>query len=134
MNKVYTHARRAFMRGEVDVTADTFGAYLGASDLSDESYEFVSHIAPGSVLGDPATLTNVALDASEPWFTADDITFAEVPVGGAYGLVIYLDTGVAATSRLLAWLDRRGDTTPLQATTNGGDVTIRFASNRLFRL
>lgn len=39
-------------------------------------------------------------------FKADDTTFQAVPAGGACdGIVIWHDTGIPATSRLLAWID-----------------------------
>lgn len=133
MNRIYTAARRAFLRGEIDVTSDALKAVLTVSSFEEDIYEFYSSVS-GDILGAPASLTTVALDATEPWVTADDIVFSDVPVSVAAGVVIWVDSGNPATSPLVAWIDRRGDTQPFALVTNGGDVTLKFPLNRVFRL
>lgn len=133
MNRLYTAARMAFLRGEIDVTTDTLKAALTVAPFVEDTVEFYDDVS-ADVLDAPVTLANVAVDATEPWVTADDVVFANATPATVVGLVIYRDSGVAATSRLLAWIDHRGDTQPLSITTNGGDVTIKFPANKVFRL
>ncbi len=57
-------------------------------------------------------------------FDAGDVLFSGVAPGNTYdGAVLYIDTGVNSTSRLICWLDG-----PLLST-NGGNVTLEFSNS-----
>lgn len=65
---------------------------------------------------------------------AADITFTAVTTGAACAhLVIYKDTGSAATSPLIALIDTA---TGLPVTPNGGDITVTWdnGANKIFKL
>lgn len=82
------------------------------------SHEFYSDIS-ANVLGTPQalsspTFTGGVMDAADP-------TFPSVTTGNTVNaLVLYMDTGVAGTSWLIAYLDT---VTGFPLSTNGGDVT-----------
>lgn len=57
-------------------------------------------------------------------FDAADVTFTAVPAGEtSEGVVIYKDTGTAATSPVIAYIDT---ITGFPLATNGGDITIQW--------
>ena len=66
-------------------------------------------------------------------FDADDVTFTAVTSGTYEHLVIWIDTGVEATSRLVACFDTA---TGLPVTSSGGNVIVTFDSgaNKIFKL
>jgi hypothetical protein len=64
--------------------------------------------------------------------TADaaDVTFTAVTSGAAIDWVlVYKDTGSAATSPVIARLDLSSSVTP-----NGGDITVQWSASGLFKL
>lgn len=63
-------------------------------------------------------------------FDAADITFTAVAGTVSYeAVVIYIDTGNTATSRLVAYIDSLSD-----VTSNGGDITITWNASGIFQL
>lgn len=71
------------------------------------------------------TVTNGTLDG-------DNVTFTAVSGATVEALVIYIDTGVSTTSRLVAYIDT--DQTGLPVTPNGGDITITWNASGIFTL
>lgn len=71
------------------------------------------------------TFTNGTFDAADPTFTA--VTGVSVEA-----LVIYVDTGTAATSPLVAYIDT--GQTGLPVTPNGGNITVVFDAAGIFTL
>jgi len=101
------------------------------------SHQYFSSVSTNSaaVVGTAATLVSktVATPAGGV-FDADDVTFTGVSGTNVIGaLVIYKDTGTAASSPLIAYLDSG---TGLSITPNGGSVTVSWDSgaNRIFAL
>lgn len=93
---------------------------------SDQFYSSVS----ASVVGTPQilgtkTFTNGVFDAADVNFTA--VTGSQV-----VSLVVYVDTGSAATSPLVAFIDT--SVTNLPVTPNGGDITITWNASGIFAL
>ena len=93
---------------------------------TDQYYSSVS----AAVVGTPQTLgtktfTNGVFDAADVLFTA--VTGAQV-----VALVIYIDTGNAATSPLVAFIDT--GVTNLPVTPNGGDIAITWNASGIFAL
>lgn len=91
--------------------------------------QFYSSVS-ASVVGTPQTLgtktfTNGVFDAADVLFTA--VTGAQV-----VALVIYIDTGSAATSPLVAFIDT--GVTNLPVTPNGGDIAITWNASGIFAL
>lgn len=91
--------------------------------------QFYSSVS-ASVIGTPQTLgtktfTNGVFDAADVLFTA--VTGAQV-----VALVIYIDTGNAATSPLVAFIDT--GVTNLPVTPNGGDIAITWNPSGIFSL
>lgn len=72
------------------------------------------------------TITNGTADAA-------DVTLTAVTGSQSEALIIYKDTGVESTSKLIAWIDTA---TGLPVTPNGGDITIAWdnGTNKIFTL
>jgi hypothetical protein len=64
---------------------------------------------------------------------ADDVAFVAVTGAQVNAVVLYVDTGVPSTSRLIAYID---NFTGFPFTPSGGDVTLRWSdgANRIFKL
>lgn len=68
---------------------------------------------------------------------AASITFAAVTAGStANAVLIFMDTGSAATSRLVAYIDTLTGAVPMSVVTNGGDVTVNWdtGASKIFAL
>lgn len=93
---------------------------------ADQYYSSVS----ASVVGTPQTLGNKTF--TNGVFDADDVTFTAVTGSQVVALVIYIDSGNAATSPVVAFLDT--GITNLPVVPNGGDITITWNSTGIFSL
>jgi hypothetical protein len=61
-----------------------------------------------------------------------DVTFSAVSGPTVEALVIYTDSGSAATSRLVAYIDT--DITGIPVTPNGGDIAVTWSASGIFQL
>ena len=130
-NAIYPKWKEAVMQatansslgGTVKVALVDTGTYTYSS-----AHEFQTSltgtVGTAQTLG-TKTFTNGTFDAANSTWTA---------VSGATveALVIYIDTGSAATSRLVAYLDT--GYTGLPVTPNGGDITVTWDAAGIFTL
>lgn len=82
------------------------------------------------VVGTDQTIANTTVTAG--LFDGDNVTFTAVTGASVEALVIYIDTGSAATSRLVAYIDT--GVTGLPVTPNGGDISITWNASGIFQL
>lgn len=112
------------LTGTVKVALVDTGAYTYNS-----AHEFYSSLT--GIVG-PAQASQPVL-ASKTYvnglFDAADVTFTAVSGVSIEAVVIYIDTGSAATSRLVAFIDQFTAVTP-----NGGDITITWSASGIFQL
>jgi hypothetical protein len=133
-NALYGKGRQKFLEGGIAWLTDNIKAVLvDAADytVSINTHEFLSDItAPGRV----ATSGNMSTKTSTLG-VADvaDFTFTAVTGDPSEVIVFYKDTGSAATSPLIAYIDTA---TGLPVTPNGGDINVQIdnGSNKLFAL
>lgn len=133
-NALYGKGRQKFAEGGIAWLTDDIKCVLvdtAAYTVAIDTHEFLSDIAVGARISTSPNLSGKTttlgvLDAADPTFTAVTATSVEA-------FVIYKDTGVAATSALIAYIDTA---TGLPLTTNGGDVTFVFdnGANKIFKL
>ena len=81
-------------------------------------------------LGTPQTLGSKTY--TNGTFDAADSTFSAVSGASVEALVIYIDTGSAATSPLVAYIDT--GVTGLPVTPNGGDIAVAWNASGIFAL
>ncbi|MGH3725669.1 MAG: hypothetical protein ACRDUS_16290 [Mycobacterium sp.] len=134
VNIMYDKAYEAFGNAGVAWLTDTIKAVLvdtGTYTLNAATHEFLSDIPSGARIATSAALTSKTnvlgvLDAADASWPA---------VSGLSGeaVVIIKDTGTAATSRLIFFLD---SATGLPVTPNGGDINIQWdnGANKIGRL
>ena len=111
------------LTGTVKVALVDTGTYTYSA-----AHEFYSSVS--GVVGTPQTIgsktyTNGVFDGS-------DVTFTAVSGSSAEALVLYIDTGTAGTSRLVAFIDT--SVTGLPVTPNGGDISITWNASGIFAL
>ena len=65
-------------------------------------------------------------------FDAADITFSSVTGDESEAVILYVDSGSDATSRLICFLDTVASGLPV--TPNGGDITVTWNASGIFDL
>lgn len=82
-------------------------------------------VGTAQTIGATKTVTNGVFDGG-------DVTYTSVTGNSVEALVIYIDTGSSATSRLVAYIDT--SVTGLPVTPNGGNITITWNASGIFAL
>ena len=109
--------------GTVKVALVTAGYTYSAAN------QFYSSVS-ASVVGTPQTIGSKTF--TDGVFDGGNVTFTAVTGSQVVALVLYIDTGSAATSPLVAFLDT--SITNLPVTPNGGDITITWNASGIFAL
>lgn len=134
-NALYGKGREAFLDGDIDWAADTIkailvdtGVYTPSIDVDDNLDDIIAGARVGSAvtLATKTSTLGVA-DAADISFTG----LVEAPTIEA--LVIYKDTGVESTSRLIAYIDSATGL-PVAAGATQVDVAWDSGANRIFKL
>lgn len=122
-NAFYRKGAQKILNGDIDFDTDTIKVALVKNTYAENltTDEFYTAIS-SHVLDTDITLTGVTI--TNGVFDANDVTWESVAAGDTTeGVVIYKDTGSAATSPLLAYIDT---ITGFPLTTNGGNVTVQW--------
>lgn len=132
-NALYGKAKESFLKGEINWASDDIKAVLvDTADytVSIDVDQFLSDIPSGAREETSANFASktTTLGVAD----AADIVFSATSGDTCEALVIYKDTGSAATSRLIAYID----TATGLPVTLGGDQTVRWdnGSLKIFRL
>lgn len=131
-NALYPKAKEAFLNATINMASNTIlialvdtGVYTYSS-----THQYRSDVSNSAVIS-TATLSNKT--TANGVFDADDATFTSVSGANCEALILYQDTGVQSTSRLIAYID---SATGLPILPNGGDITVAFSSgaSKIFSL
>lgn len=132
-NALYDKGREKFLNADIDWAADNIIVILVEAGYVANlaTHEFISDIGAANEVarsGNLASKTSTAGVAD-----AANITFSSVTGSQATQIVIAKNTGVDATSPLIARIDTA---TNLPVTPNGGDITISWdnGANKIFKL
>lgn len=133
-NSLYDKARERYLTGALNWATDDIKAILvdtAAYSVNLTTHEYLADVALSSRIstsGNFASKTTAAGAAD-----AADVTFTAVSGPSIEAIIIYKDTGVEATSPLIAFIDTG---TGLPITPNGGDIVVTWDNgvNRIFRL
>ena len=125
-NALYGLGRESFLKGEISWSADNIKAVL--VDNADYTVnlatdQFLSDIIAGGRVATSVNFTAKTTVAGAA--DAADITFTAVTGDISESLVIYQDSGVEGTSRLIAYIDTA---TGLPVTPNGGDIQVQWSA------
>ncbi len=131
---LYDLGRKAFLDADIDLLVDDIKVILIDSDDYSENLatdEFLSDIAAAARVATSGNLAGKSTTAGV--FDANDITFTAVAGDQCEALVIYEDTGVEATSRLICFIDNAAE---FPITPNGGDIDVLWDSgaNKIFKI
>ena len=133
-NALFDTGRAAFLGADVDWLADNIKVTL--IDVADYTVNLATHDFYDDVAaaGKVATSGNLASKTATAGVAdAADVTFTAVTGDPCEALVIWKDTGTAATSQLIAYIDTA---TGLPVTPNGGNITVTWdnGANKIFKL
>jgi hypothetical protein len=110
--------------GTVKVALVDTGVYTYSS--SDQYYSALS----GAVVGTPQTIGSKTF--TNGVFDGSDVTYSTLSGNSVEAIVIFIDTGNASTSPLVAYFDT--DVNGLPVTPNGGDIVITWNASGIFAL
>ena len=112
------------LSGTVKVALVDTGTYTYST-----AHQFFSSVT--GVVGTPGTI-GATKSVTNGVFDGADVTFSAVSGNTVEALVIYVDTGNASTSPLVAYIDT--GVTGLPVTPNGGDISITWNASGIFAL
>jgi hypothetical protein len=127
MAGMYKKAEEAFLKGQIDLTSVTVKAVAVDTALYTvnlTTHEFLSDIAAGARVGISGALGGKTVTSGV--FTADNALFTALSGASVEAVVVFVDTGSAATSRLISYHDSG---TGIPYTPGGGDYTHRWNNN-----
>lgn len=133
-NALYGKGREGFLDGSIDWDTDNIKVVLVDTDdysVDIDVHDNLDDVAAGARVATSGNLASktVTLGVAD----AADVTFSSVTGDQSEALVIYKDSGVESTSRLIAYIDTA---TGLPVTPNGGDIAAQWDSgaNKIFKL
>lgn len=131
-NAIYPIYKAALLGGlsNIDMDGGTVKAALidtGTYTYS-AAHDFYNDLS--GVVGTPQTIANTSVTGG--LFDGDDVTYTAVSGNTVEAIIIYIDTGNTATSRLVAYIDT--GVTGLPVTPNGGDISITWNASGIFQL
>jgi hypothetical protein len=133
-NKIYPKYKQALIDGASDVALDTGTVKAILVDLADYTYsdahDFLDDVPSGARVATSGALASKTI--TDGTFDAADFSFTAVTGDVSEALIIFIDTGNEATSRLVAFYDT--GVTGLPITPNGADINVAINASGLFSL
>lgn len=127
---IYPKAAEAMLQGNLNLTGTVKAVLV---DTADYTYS-AAHDNLDDVPAGARVATSNAL-ASKTYtngtFDAADLTWASVTGDQAEAIIIYIDSGVESTSKLVAYIDSG---TGLPVTPNSGDIDVQWNAAGIFSL
>jgi hypothetical protein len=132
-DKVYPKAKAQFLKALLDITLGTMRAYLlDGTYVYNDAHEFLSDVGALTRVALTNPLTGKAVNLTTAAFDSDDPTAQSVTGDNINQLILYLDTGVEGTSRLIFFKDTGITTIPF--TPDGSDIRILVNASGWFKL
>lgn len=133
-NAIYPKFKEALADDLANIDLNDSTVKVALIDLADYTYsaahQFFSDVAGAAVVGTPQTIANTTV--TNGLFDGDDVVFPSVTGDPCEALILYIDTGTAATSRLVAFMDT--GVTGLPVTPNGGNINVTWNGSGIFQL
>jgi hypothetical protein len=129
-NLLYTKAKEKILSGNINLSSDTIKAvFVDSADYTPNlaTHDFLDDVPGGGIVGTAQTLGSKTF--TDGTFDAADCTFPSVTGDQVEYILIYKDTGSAATSPLIALYDTGGN---LPATPNSGNLVIAWNGSGIF--
>ena len=130
-NAIYPKYKQALLDASADVDLNDGTVKVALSTAAyNSAHDFYDDVS-ASTVGTPQTIANTTV--TDGLFDGDNVTYTAVPSGSTVtALIIYIDTGTAGTSPLVAYIDT--SVTGLPVTPNGGDITVTWNASGIFTL
>ena len=129
-NAIYPKYKEAILAASANVSLTTGTVKVALSTAAyNSAHDFYDDVSANSI-GTPQTIASTTV--TNGLFDGDDVTFTSVSGSQVTSLIIYIDTGSAATSRLVSFLDT--NVTGLPVTPNGGNISITWNASGIFQL
>lgn len=132
-NAIYPKFKEALLDGSTNIDLNDGTVKVALVDTGTYTYnaahDFYDDVS-SAVVGTPQTIANTTVTSGV--FDGDNVTYTTVTGNTVEALVIYIDTGTASTSRLVAYID--SSVTGLPVTPNGGDISITWSNAGIFAL
>lgn len=132
-NALYPKAKEGWLDLTANYDVDDGTVKAALIDLGVYTYSAAHDFwddAVAGVVGTPQTIANTTV--ANGLFDGDDVSFTAVTGATVEAIIIYVDTGVAATSTLILYLDT--GVTGLPVTPNGGNISIAWNAGGIFQL
>lgn len=131
-NAIYPLYKQSLIDGDTNIDLNDLTVKVALVDTGVYTYS-AAHQFLTSLTGVVGTAQTIAATTvTNGVFDGDNVTYTGVTGNSVEALVIYIDTGVAGTSRLVAYID--SSVTGLPVTPNGGDITITWNASGIFAL
>jgi len=132
-DKVYPKSKAQMMKALLDLTTVTMRAYLlDGTYTYNDSHEFLSDVGAGTRVARTNPLTSKTVNLTTAAFDSDDPTAEAVTGDNVNQIILYVDTGSEATSRLIFYKDTGISTIPF--TPDGSDIRITVNASGWFKL
>lgn len=132
-NTLYDKGREGILDDSIAMSTSSIKALLATSGYTPNAatHQNVSDISAGNIVVRSSALASKSYTGGV--FNAANVTFPAVTGSAVNYIVLYVDSGTDATSRLIAVIDTA---TGLPVTPNGGDITITWdtGANKIFKL
>lgn len=130
-NAIYPKAKQKFLDALIDMPTDTIKiALIDTGVYTYSSTDEFWSAASAAEIGTAQTLNSKTI--TDGVFDADNVTFTSVTGASVEALIIYKDTGSAATSPLIMYIDVAASGLPV--TPNGNNIDIQFNASGIFAL
>jgi len=133
-NIVYPKYKEALISGSTNISLSSGDVKAVLVDLAEYTYN-----AAHDFLDDVPSEARVAISpnlgskvVTNGVFDTADVTFSSVTGAESEAVILYIDTGTAGTSRLVAYFDT--GVTGLPVTPNGGDIELVVNASGWFAL
>lgn len=132
-NAIYPKYKEALLSGANNVSLVDETVKVSLIDNEEITYdantEFYSEFNANGVIA-TATIANTSVTGG--LFDGSDVTFSSVTGDESEAIMIWIDTGDANTSRIVAYLDT--GVSGLPVTPNGSDIDIEWNVSGIFQL
>lgn len=129
-NALYPLGKQEALKGNLNLSSGTVKVALVDTGTYTYSASHQYYSSVSGVVGTPQTIGSKTFTSGT--FDGADVTFTAVTGNSVEALIIYIDTGTAGTSQLVAYIDT--SVTGLPVTPNGGDITITWNASGIFTL